>query len=198
MYRTYTPYRQNFSLNPGLCAQLLQLGLKINPGSSIVNPIAFNHLAIFEGSVVAGYTKIDAYSSVGECSNVINTTIGRYTSLAHRVDCSLADYNYKMASTSSIWWASNLMEFHGRLHEVAQCEWAENYNLDHARPHVVIGNDVWIGAHTMFTKSVTIGHGAVIGAGTIVTKDVPPYAVVVNKGGSQTIINYRMSDKQIE
>lgn len=37
-----------------------------------------------------------------------------------------------------------------------------------------------------------------IGAGTIVTKDVPPYAVVVNKGGSQTIIKYCMSDQQIE
>jgi len=37
---------------------------------------------------------------------------------------------------------------------------------------VAIGNDVWIGAHSVTTAGVTIGDGAVVGAGAVVTRDV--------------------------
>lgn len=46
---------------------------------------------------------------------------------------------------------------------------------------VVIEDDVWIGAHCIITKGVTIGKGTVIGANSVVTKDIPPYSVC---GGS--------------
>lgn len=38
---------------------------------------------------------------------------------------------------------------------------------------IVIEDDVWIGAHTIVLKGVTIGARTVIGAGSIVTKDIP-------------------------
>lgn len=38
---------------------------------------------------------------------------------------------------------------------------------------VVIGNDVFIGAHSIILKGVTIGDEAIIGAGSVVTKSVP-------------------------
>jgi acetyltransferase-like isoleucine patch superfamily enzyme len=38
---------------------------------------------------------------------------------------------------------------------------------------VVIGNNVWIGAHCIVLPGVTIGDGAVIGAGSLVTHDIP-------------------------
>ena len=38
---------------------------------------------------------------------------------------------------------------------------------------VVIENDVFIGAHSIILKGVTIGEGAVIGAGSVVTKSIP-------------------------
>lgn len=44
---------------------------------------------------------------------------------------------------------------------------------------VVIGRNVWIGAHAVILPGVTIGDGAIIGAGAVVTRDVAPRSVVV-------------------
>ena len=38
---------------------------------------------------------------------------------------------------------------------------------------VYIGDNVFIGAHTIITKPVRIGNNSMIGAGSIVTKDIP-------------------------
>ena len=38
---------------------------------------------------------------------------------------------------------------------------------------IVIEDDVWIGAHSIILKGVTIGARSIIGAGSIVTKDIP-------------------------
>jgi acetyltransferase-like isoleucine patch superfamily enzyme len=50
------------------------------------------------------------------------------------------------------------------------------------QPNVVapirIGADVWIGAHAVVLKGVTINDGAVVAAGSVVREDVPPYAIV--------------------
>lgn len=43
---------------------------------------------------------------------------------------------------------------------------------------IVLGNNVWVGAHATILQGVTIGDGAVIAAGAVVTKDVPPKAIV--------------------
>ena len=38
---------------------------------------------------------------------------------------------------------------------------------------VTIGNRVFIGAHCLIMKGVTIGDGSVVGAGSVVTKNIP-------------------------
>lgn len=43
---------------------------------------------------------------------------------------------------------------------------------------IFIGEDVWIGAHSIILPGVTIGSGSVIGAGSVVTKDVKSHSVV--------------------
>lgn len=48
---------------------------------------------------------------------------------------------------------------------------------DNSKP-IYIGDDVWIGCHSLILKGVHIGDGAVIAAGSVVTKDVPSHAVV--------------------
>ena len=42
---------------------------------------------------------------------------------------------------------------------------------------VVIGNNVFIGMHTIVLKGVTIGDNAIIGAGSVVNKDIPANSV---------------------
>lgn len=61
---------------------------------------------------------------------------------------------------------------------------------------VVIGNDVWIGSHSVIMSGVTIGDGAVIGAYSLVTKDVPPYAIV--GGNPARLIRLRFSPSIVD
>lgn len=42
-----------------------------------------------------------------------------------------------------------------------------------------LGNEVWLGAHVIVLKGITIGDRAVVGAGSLVTRDIPPDAVAV-------------------
>lgn len=44
---------------------------------------------------------------------------------------------------------------------------------------VSIGNDCWIGGHTVVMPGVTIGDGVTVGASSVVTKDIPSYSVAV-------------------
>lgn len=53
---------------------------------------------------------------------------------------------------------------------------ARRKNMFHAP--IVIGNNVWIGAHATILAGVTLGENSVVAAGAVVTKDVPAGAVV--------------------
>jgi len=54
---------------------------------------------------------------------------------------------------------------------------------------VIIGDDVWVGAHTIILRGVQIGNGAVIGANSVVTRDVPAYAIAA--GNPAKVVRYR-------
>ncbi len=43
---------------------------------------------------------------------------------------------------------------------------------------IVLGKNVWVGAHATIVPGVTVGNHAIIGAGAVVTKDVPERAIV--------------------
>ena len=58
-----------------------------------------------------------------------------------------------------------------------------------------IGNNVWIGAHSVVLPGVTIGDNAVIGAGSIVTKDIPANTVAV---GNPCRVMREISDRDRE
>lgn len=53
-----------------------------------------------------------------------------------------------------------------------------NRGLEYARP-IIIGNNVWIGAHACILPGVTIGDNTVIGAGSVVTKSIPSNSLAI-------------------
>lgn len=76
--------------------------------------------------------------------------------------------------------------------------WGMDHGMEPGRPirtqplyhePIVVGDDVWIAAHAVVLKGVTIGSGAVVGAGSVVTRDVPEGAIVV--GNPARVLRYR-------
>lgn len=65
------------------------------------------------------------------------------------------------------------------------------------RKNLIIGNDVYIGAHVVISPNVTsISDGAVVAAGSVVIKNVPPFAIV--GGNPAKAIKARFSRETVE
>jgi len=114
-----------------------------------------------------------AYDGVGA-----SLTIGRYCSIADNVVILLGgEHSHRWATSYPF----------PLLYDV----WpeAEGRTSPYARGDVVIGNDVWLGTHSLILSGVTIGDGAVVGAGSVVAKDVPPYAIAA--GSPARVVRFR-------
>ena len=57
------------------------------------------------------------------------------------------------------------------------------------RGGIVVGNGVWIGAHTTVLDGVSIGEGAIVGANSMVKEDLPPFSV--SYGSPARVARYR-------
>lgn len=112
------------------------------------------------------------YSFVGPHSVIYpNVSIGRYTMLANNVNILGGDHCYKNVELPII--------FSGR---------------DKLRP-TIIGDDVWIGAHSVIMTGVSIGNGVIVAAGSVVTKDLAPYGIY--GGVPAKLIKMRFTEKEI-
>ncbi|KAB6168334.1 acyltransferase, partial [Bacteroides xylanisolvens] len=58
-----------------------------------------------------------------------------------------------------------------RREERVYKDWSK-LNIDHAP--IVIEDDVFIGAHCIISKGVTIGARSIVAAGSVVVKSIPP------------------------
>lgn len=99
--------------------------------------------------------KIGARTSVG-----FNTFLYASSAISIGDDCQIAPFAYIVDSD------------HGTRKDMPM-----NQQPNVASP-IMIGNDVWIGAHSVILSGVTIGDGAIIAAGAVVNKDVEPYTIV--------------------
>ena len=143
--------------------------------------------AVVESSIGYG-TYVGSYSKITKCK------IGRYCSIAHNVEIVFGNHpTRKFVSTHPAFYA---VKNQSGISYVTSNIFDEFTYADKDKKYYVdIGNDVWIGAHTLIMSGIHIGDGAIIAAGAVVTKDVPAYAVV---GGTPAkVIRYRFSDEEI-
>lgn len=133
------------------------------------------------------YHGIDiGYGTYGGCFDLNNIRpnikIGRYCSIASRVDLLRANHPVADFTTNPI---AHRVLFNNKLKK-DRFHWNE----------LIVGNDVWIGQNVVVLPNCKfIGNGAIIGAGSIVTKDVPPYTIVA--GNPVKKIRMRFSEKTI-
>jgi acetyltransferase-like isoleucine patch superfamily enzyme len=118
-------------------------------------------------------------------------TIGKYTCLGEDVQAFMSfDHNLKNISTFPF--GHPAMPITKLMKEPLP---DKNTITPMQNLNIHIGNDCWIGSHTIIFRGVTIGDGTIIGAYSKITKSVPPYVVVV---GDNHIIRNRFSPEDTE
>lgn len=127
-----------------------------------------NNTVLFK-NVLLQNAQVSDYSYVQSNSIIMNTTIGRFCSIASNVSIGLPEHPMTMVSTNPVFYDNTQplpFSFTGtKIYES---------NLK----QTVIEDDVWIGQNAMVKSGVIIRVGAVVGAGAVVTKDVEPYSIV--------------------
>lgn len=121
-----------------------------------------------------GNETIGAFTYIGPSSEIKNTKIGRFCSIARNVAISPPEH-------PTDWVGSHPMQYNG-LNWFNNNENWENFSSDEVwrgnSAITEIGNDVWIGRNVVIRRGIKIGDGAIIAANSFVNKDVEPYSVV--------------------
>lgn len=180
-------------LDENVRASLHKQHLTLTEDIDIARNCYFNLPAMVYPNCSIFKIKMDAYSYIHHHSTVINTEIGRYCSLGHRLDIGMGYHYYKGTFTSPVCYGlSMFQETSGPIDY--HPEWLKNHANGEITNHVTIGHDVWVGGHVKIPSDVTIGTGAVLGAGAVINKDVPPYAIINARGEH---VKNRFSDELI-
>lgn len=114
-------------------------------------------------------------------SGIFPVNIGSFCSIARNV--SIQEYNHKTDGLTTYFINENIL--------------CDNYVKDIvSNGPIEIGNDVWIGTHSVILSGSKIGHGAIIGANSVVAGDIPPYAIAV--GSPAKVIKFRFDPETID
>ena len=125
------------------------------------------------------------YSFCGYDCQIINCTVGAFTSISNNVVIGGASHPMDWVSMSPVF-------YKGR--DSVKKKFSNNIRKSDLR--TIVGNDVWIGESVLIKQGIKIGDGAVIGMGSIVTKDVEPYCVVA--GNPAKVLKKRFNENIVE
>lgn len=115
--------------------------------------------------------------------------VGRYCSLSWDVEVMGSNHPMDWVTTSPVThYPQDIRGLSLYLRDIGAKEYGL-HRFEHGRLPMTVGDDVWIGAHVMIKRGISIGHGAVVGAGSIVMHDVTPYAIVA--GAPARILRHR-------
>lgn len=135
---------------------------------------------------LAGTIEIGKYTSVwGPNTDIYSrlnkVCIGNFCSIARNV--SIQEFNHKTDRLTNYFIFQNFFK--------------EDISQDiNSKGSVLIGNDVWIGAHSVILSGAEIGDGAIIGANSVVTGKIPAFAIA--GGIPAKVIKYRFSPEIME
>lgn len=162
----------------GKATAILKPGAQLTSTSRIYNmgkndsDIMIGRNSIVRGELLrfahGGRITIGEYCYVGEGTRIwsgCNIAIGDHVLIAHNV--SIFDN-----LTHPVNWERR------RKHFKAIAEQGHPSSIDLGDKPVRIENDVWIGAHALILRGVTIGARAIVAAGAVVTRDVPADTIV--------------------
>lgn len=164
--------------------------------------VNFDQSSYISGSTIAGNVRIGTNCKIYRSFLKGNIQLGRYTSIwGSNTDIIAHIHGVEIKQFVSIARNVSIQEANHKINTPTSYNILRNvFGADvladmTSKGKIVIGNDVWIGAHVVILSGVKIGDGAVIAAGSVVSKDVPPYAIV---GGSLAkVIKYRFSPEII-
>ncbi|HII95035.1 MAG TPA: CatB-related O-acetyltransferase [Candidatus Methanofastidiosum sp.] len=137
-------------------------------------------------------SRIGLFTYIGCDSDLANTKIGKFCSIAKNVSIISGNHPTKeYVSTHPLFFSKRQFAGFAFNHDNTFPE----YRYAEGDFVCVIGHDVWIGEGVKILNGVSIGNGAIIGAGSVVTKDVEPYSIIVGVPGK--MLRKRFSDEQI-
>lgn len=172
-----------------------------------------NNVLLQKGTRISLSTFFEGNNFIGKETSIEDTTIGKgsYTSygcIMNKVKigsfCSIGPGVRIISgqhpltpfvSTSPFFYGNQLKRI-GLFCENNKSVREYRYADQDKRYHVVIGNDVWIGANAIIMEGIVVGNGAIIAAGSVVIKDVEPYTIV--GGNPARAIKKRFSDIEID
>lgn len=161
---------------------------------NLVNVNLNGRITVGEGTTISGGVTVFADSNViiGKFNSINgpNTdihsmiypvTMGNFNSIARNV--SIQEYNHKTKLLSSYSINKNIFKLNSQDDYISKSS-------------IEIGNDVWIGAHSIILSGAKIGNGVVIAANSVVNGIIPDYAIVA--GSPAKIISYRFSEEIVK
>ncbi|MEZ8820362.1 MULTISPECIES: sugar O-acetyltransferase [unclassified Vibrio] len=140
----------------------------------------FNHTRPSEGYKRQQIMK-QLFAEVGEGCYIeppLHANWGRHTHLGDNV---YVNFNLTLVDDTDVFIGDNVMIAPNVTIATGTHPISPELRLKAAQFNVPvrIGNNVWLGAHTVVLPGVTIGENSVIGAGSIVTQDIPANVVAV-------------------
>ena len=152
-------------------ASSLGADCRIETGANISGSQLESSVAVHRNAELCG-VNVGRFSYIARETVLNEVDIGRFCSIGPRCMIGSGDHPVDWVSTSPVFYSA-IQQTGRNLAEDRQ----QGASFTERR-RIVIGNDVWIGAHVFVRDGVSIGDGAIVAAGAVVTRDVPAFAIV--------------------
>lgn len=140
------------------------------------------------------HTELGYGSYVGTGTRLINTKVGKYTSIGSGVSCAFGLHpTDTFVSTHPAFYSKKAMGFSYVKEDKFR---EEGWTNEEQGIQLEIGNDVWIGNNVVLCEGVHIADGVILAAGAVVVSDCEAYGIY--GGVPAKKIKSRFSEEQVQ